>query len=373
MNIRKKLLTSAGLSVSLAMPIATVIACGKIEEYIPKYVQYNGGAIAKSDSYFVTDGGSIDDKSFNESGYDGFASASGESDASGHVMKPKDASLISDSYNTVKGLGGKLVVAMGFNHVTPLKRFSAENPGMGFVLVDGTLDSKDDKGATKQQGNVTSIVFKTEQAAFLEGVIAAKRAVDMDATDPKIGWWGGMNIPSVNSFINGLKQGVDFYNQNNGTTKDVTVIDAGYVGNFEAGKGKIPAEKLIDKGAELLLGVAGPQAYDAITAIKAKSKSSSQVQIIGVDTDMSQQVKAAEKGYVFDSILKKLKSETEKAVKALIANTSDPNYGFGNVYQASLDDKGVGVTDPSKIADAANKLPNKSVKDIEDAAKLATP
>ena len=367
---KKFLIGAVSLSASI-IPLATVLACGSNEDSETKYVSYSGGAITGAESYFVTDGGSIEDKSFNQSGFEGWAEKSGQSDDGEHVLKPTNSSKIIDSYNNVKSKDGKLIVAMGFNHATPLRRFSQENPEIGFVLVDSTLDAVDENGITKQQGNVLSIVFKTEQAAFLEGLIAAKRAVEMDRDDPKIGWWGGMEIPSVTSFINGLTQGVEFYNKNNNNGKDVEVINAGYVGNFEAGNGKEPAESLLADGAELLLGVAGPQSFDAIKAIKDMNKTKDQAQIIGVDTDMSLSVEEEDKEFVFDSIQKGLKEETERAVEALLQNTDDQTYGFGKVVQASLEGDGVKITNPSKLDGVAISL-GKSVDDLKESALEAT-
>lgn len=372
--MKKVWMGTTGLA-TLAIPLGAVVACGTAaKDTLPKYVSYSGGStIAGADSYFVTDGGSISDKSFNQSGFEGWEAASRQSDDGQHVLKPTNASKIADSYNAVKTKNGKLIVAMGYNHLTALKRFSEENPSMGFVFIDNTLTA-DDNGTKKQQGNVVSVVFKTEQAAFLEGIVASARAVAMDSTDPKIGWWGGMNIPSVNSFISGLRQGVDYYNANNDASdKDVKVINAGYVGNFDAGEGKNSATQLINDGAELLLGVAGPQEFDAITAIKDANKNENQVQVIGVDTDMSKQVKpAADSKYVFDSIMKGLKLETQNAVEAVLANPADSKYGFGKVFEATLDHDGVKIADPTKLDAVASTL-GKNVSDLRAAAKQATP
>lgn len=361
-----KTITTVGI---LAAPTFMVLACSPKETLDEnKYQAYSGPkTIAKEHVYFVTDGGKTDDKSFNQSGFEGFKDATQHSEKSSNVLAPENANLIKDEYNSALAKKAKLIIGMGFLHTKAMKAVAIRNPGVGFIYVDGEI--KVDSGSKKrQQGNILSIIFKVEQAAFLQGIVAAHKANEIDPIDPMVGFWGGADIPPVTSFIKGLQAGIDYFNKHKPigkkdvkypATKSKINLNAGFAPNG----GTATATQLLTKGADLLLPVAGPQVEDAIKAIK--SSTSPKARVIGVDTDWKEQVDTADKKYIFDSIKKELRQAVKKAVEKLMLDTGDANYGFGNIITEDLDSNGVSINsnilDANLVDSSGNKLTKETI------------
>ena len=95
--------------------------------------------------------------------------------------------------------------------MTPRLAAAKANPDQKFAIVDvDFFDS--DAGTDITYDNVKELTFKTDQAAFLAGYLAA----GMTETGT-VGTFGGINIPPVTIFMNGFAAGILKYNQDNGT------------------------------------------------------------------------------------------------------------------------------------------------------------
>jgi basic membrane protein A len=111
--------------------------------------------------------------------------------------------------------------------------------------------------------NVMGQVFKTDQAAFLAGYVAAGMALQLDPDDPAIGYFGGAKIPTVTIFAVGAQFGMDKYNEVHGTNVrfigwDNETGEGLFTGDFsDLTKGKESAESLFDEGADIFMGVGG--------------------------------------------------------------------------------------------------------------------
>ena len=91
---------------------------------------------------------------------------------------------------------------------------AGENPDIAFSIVDFAYDPA--------IPNITGIVFATEQAGMLAGYLAAGVS-----TTGKIGTYGGLPIPPVTVFMDGLFAGIKYYDQR--TARPVSLLgwDAG--------------------------------------------------------------------------------------------------------------------------------------------------
>ena len=64
--------------------------------------------------------------------------------------------------------------------------------------------------------NIKPIIFDTAQAAFLAGYASADFS-----TTKVVGTYGGKPFPTVTIFMDGFKQGVDYWNEQNGGDVEV--------------------------------------------------------------------------------------------------------------------------------------------------------
>jgi basic membrane protein A len=106
--------------------------------------------------------------------------------------------------------------------------------------------------------NVQGQIFKTDQAAFLAGYLAA----GMTETG-KLGYFGGAKIPTVTIFGVGFQHGMDHYNEVHGTEVELLGWDNEtgeglFTGDFgDLTKGKEATESLFDEGADIFIPVGG--------------------------------------------------------------------------------------------------------------------
>jgi basic membrane protein A len=187
---------------------------------------------------------------------------------------------------------------------------------------------------------VAGLVFQTDEAAMMAGYLAAAMS-----KSGKIGTFGGINIPPVTIFMNGLAAGINYYNKANGTSVellgwDPTAADGKGDGTFtgdfsDKDKGKQVTLSFIQEGADVIVPVAGPVGLGAAAAVQENKDNG--VMLIGVDTD--QFVSAPEYGDVtLTSILKRIDNAVTAAIKASYDNTF-----MGGVYNNTLSNEGVGL------------------------------
>lgn len=341
----KKILLGMGSIAAVAAPIAGVISCGPSSGKIDKTIA------------FITDGGDINDKSFNQSVYEGAKDARGQI----AVGKPASAGDIEAAYANAKTHGAKIIVAAGFNHGTPLVQYAKAHTEMKFIWIDGDANLP----------NVASIKFNMKKISFIAGIRMADYVSHLTGTHHKIGVYGGLGIPSVNAYLNGVKEGVKFYNAHkpNAITTDIVVEDAGFVGGFgTGGQSATLANKLVKNNNDLILSVGGPQYQDVLQSIKSAS---STAKLVGVDVNIKGVVSEGDKKYVWGSILKNLRSVTHTI-------TASPTAHYGQLYMGTMENKGTGLWVKDSEVTLDNKfgildsMTDQTAAQVIDAAKLLT-
>jgi basic membrane protein A len=262
----------------VAASVAALLAgCAAAPEANPT----SGGAAA-SDYIpcMVSDSGGFDDKSFNQLGYEGLQKAAKEL---GVKAKTVESAAETDFAPNIAGLvdqGCNTIVTVGFLLAAATVEAAKANPDIEFAIVDDTADTDGD-GKTDAD-NIKPILSDTAQAAFLAGYAAA----DFSKTGV-VGTFGGVPIPPVTIFMDGFKQGVEYYNQEKG--KSVKVLgwdgkDGVFTGGFAAGPEALnAAQGLIDQNVDVLLPVGGPIYQSAASAIRSAGRD---IALIGVDADV---------------------------------------------------------------------------------------
>lgn len=277
----------------------------------------------------VTDVGGIDDKSFNATVWKGFEDAADDFGAEVKYLESQQQTDYETNINAFIEEGCDIIVTVGFLLGDATYAAAEANSDIPFAIVDYP-------NAETPYENLEGLLFATDQAAFLAGYIAAA-----SSETGKVGTFGGLQIPSVTSFMDGYWYGVQYYNEENGASVEVLgwdpIAQEGlFTGNFEsADDGRAFGESLMDEGADVIMPVAGPVGLGTAAAIAERGGA----WIVGVDTDWK--VSASEYAdIVLTSVLKNM----DVAVYEQISAINDGNWAGGGNYIGTLENDGVGVT-----------------------------
>jgi basic membrane protein A len=278
----------------------------------------------------VSDEGGFDDKSFNQSGYEGLVKA--QTDLGVEIATAESNSTAEYAPNIDAMIAAKcdLIITVGFNLADATQAAAIANPTQNFAIVDASFFGAD---GPIVYDNVKSLLFATDQAAFLAGYAAAGHT-----KTGKVATFGGGNFPGVTDFMTGFLFGVKYHNTEKGTNVAVLGWD-GTAGSVDSGfsdqtVGQTLGNGFIQQGADIILPVAGPVGLGTAQAAQAAGN----VQIIGVDADWS--LTAPDYAdVVYGSVLK----EIGAAVFATITEAVSPA-GFSNTsYLGTLENGGVGL------------------------------
>lgn len=304
-------------------------ACGQA----PDEEGTGGGNSAASDfkPCIVSDQGGFDDKSFNQLSYEGVVQAAEElgveavdvQSQSESDFKPNMQSLVDQNCDAIVGVGFAL-------SATTIESANA-NPEIDYILVDDAADADFD-GETDAD-NIKPLLYDTAQAAFLAGYLAAGYS-----ETGKVGTFGGQPFPTVTIFMDGFKQGVEYYNETKGEKVEVVGYtggeDGSFTGGFEANEtAKTTAQNIIDQGVDVLLPVGGPIYQSAIAAIQDSGRD---IALIGVDADFYE-TDPSTQPYVLTSILKKMDVSTYEAVLASGQDEFDTEPYVGTLENGGVD------------------------------------
>lgn len=178
-----------GLSAAMLGASALVLAgCGAPP------AEPEGTAGAEGADYLgciVSDSGGFDDRSFNQSSYEGLKMAEEEL---GIKIQQAESQAETDFVPNVDEMvqsGCNMVLTVGFLLGDVTKEAAADNPETNFAIVDYSDPEFTD--------NVKPIVYDTAQAAFMAGYLAA------GVTETgKVATYGGIQIPTVTIFMDGF-------------------------------------------------------------------------------------------------------------------------------------------------------------------------
>jgi basic membrane protein A len=226
-----------------------------------------GGGGAGDDVFkvgFVTDTGGINDDSFNETQYNGVLWASEEVEAiESQYIQSDEATQYEANLTEFASQGYDLVIASGLFLGDATAKVASQYPDINFAIYDFSYPNpvwveEGTPGFDTCLDNVRGSEFKTDQAAFLAGYLAA----GMTKTG-KVGYFGGAKIPTVTIFGVGFQAGVEHYNSVKGADVellgwDSTTGEGLFTNDFvDLTKGKEMTVTLFDQGADIFIPVGG--------------------------------------------------------------------------------------------------------------------
>ena len=293
----------------------------------------------------VFDIGGKDDKSFNESAYDGMTAAADAMKVDAKELEPTaDGSNREALLRQLAGEGYDLIIGNGFNFVDPLTAVAKDFPDTKFAIVDSVVDAP----------NVASIVFAEEQGSFLVGAAAAQ------ATKSKtVGFVGGVDTDLIKKFEAGYKAGVAEVDPD--VKVQVKYISSGsdFSGFNDSAKGETIAAGLYDAGADVVYHASGGSGPGVIKAAAAADRL-----VIGVDQNQYFQVSEAQQKCMLTSMIKRVDVGVYSTVESFVKGEFKAGTSVFDLTNGGIDfaTEGGQVPDTKQIDDLKQKIIDGDIK-----------
>lgn len=279
----------------------------------------------------VSDFGGFDDKSFNQSSFEGISAASEELGVEFKQAESATEDQYSSNVSSMVGQGCNFILTVGFNLANATRDAAQANPDVNFAIIDSALSNDDFSPLTLE--NVKPVLYDTAQAAYLAGYLAAGTT-----TTGIVATYGGLQFPSVTIFMDGFADGVAKYNEDEGASVtllgwDKAAQTGSFAGSFDdIAAGKTLSQNFINAGADIILPVAGPLFQGTAQAITDSGKD---VAIVGVDSDLFETTPEFGELYL-TSVMKQMTDATQQ----IIVEAANGDFS-SEPYVGTLENEGV--------------------------------
>ena len=279
----------------------------------------------------VTDVGGVNDKSFNQTTWEGLEALAAENSAfEVNYLESKAESDYATNIETFIDEDYDLIICVGYMLADATREAAEANPDQLFAIIDD---------ATIDHPNVACLMFAQEQASYLVGLVAGS------VTESKtVGYVQGMVSDSMNLFGIGYITGVLE------ACPDATVLQYNANAFGDIAGGSTAAKDMITKGADVIYHAAGGTGIGVISACDEEG-----IWAIGVDTD--QAPLAPE--HVLTSAMKRVDVAAQDISKAV----AEGNFTAG-IHMYDLSNGGV------DLAPTRDHIPA-DVLEVVEAAKAA--
>lgn len=290
----------------------------------------------------VTDVGGIDDKSFNQSAWEGVQQFGKDNnlergDGGYDYLQSNDDSDYIPHLNRLVQREFDLIFGVGYIIEDAIDEVASQRPDTLFSIIDGEV----------AQDNVASVLFKDQESGFLAGVAAA-----LMTETGKVGFVGGMEIPVIERFEAGFVAGVE--------AVDPSIeIDVEYTGAFDKAElGKTTASLMYSSGIDIIFHASGATGNGVFAEAKELKSADpdANVWVIGVDSDQYDEGKVGEHNVTLTSALKRV----DKAVMDLSELAKNGEFPGGETTVYGVKEEGVG------LADSRGAIPEEVNAQIEE-------
>jgi len=330
-----------GLAMASLLAVGTLLgACGANNDKGAK----EGN---KEDTFsvaMVTDTGGVDDKSFNQSTWEGvekFGKDNGLEKGDGgydYLQSKAEGDYVTNINNLIQR-DFDLIFAVGYKLHNAVVEVAEQRANAQIAIIDEVVPDLP---------NVASIMFNANEASYLAGVAAA-----LETKSGKVGFIGGMEGAIIGGFEAGFVAGVEAANP------DVEVL-VQYADSFDdAEKGRSIAALMYDQGADIIFHAAGGAGNGLFTEAKERKQKdpNANVWVIGVDRDQYDEGQVnADQNVVLTSVLKRV----DIAAMDVAKQAKEGNFPGGETITYGLADNGV------DLADDRGALSEETKAQIED-------
>lgn len=347
--MKRSFKTSGAFAVTAAAALV-LSSCGEAPEEEPE----GGDAAASEETDYkacvVSDEGGWDDRSFNQSAYEGLQMAIDEMGIQHAEAQSTAESEYAPNVDTMVQQDCDIVFGVGFLLEEGLRLAAESNEDTNFALIDSYFNEEELEGELE---NGKPLVFNTGEAAYLAGYVAA--ATTETGT---VGTWGGIQIPSVTVFMDGFADGVERYNTDNDGDVELVGWDkeeqsGTFSGDFsDQTQGGEVTEQLLSQGADIVMPVAGNAGVGAGPVLE-----DADAKMIWVDSDGYESTDFPD--IMLTSVMKEIGQSVYATIEEGVAGefTSEP-------YVGTLENEGVGLAPfhdfedevPSEVQDAIEQL-----------------
>ena len=224
----------------------------------------------------VTDVGEVDDKSFNQSAWEGVQQAAEELDAKVEYIETGDAKDYGANIDLFAGQNYDVIVTVGFALGEATGEAAAKYPEIDFIGVDQFQGEAMD--------NYAGLIFPEDQAGFQAGALAAM----LSESDTIAAVLGTDLVPPVVAFKEGYEGGAKYINP------DINLITTYHPGGMDVAFtdpewGATTAKQAVDQGADVVFGAGGKTGNGALIEVAGVDGAF----CIGVDSDQWETVPEA--------------------------------------------------------------------------------
>ncbi|MGK0552576.1 BMP family lipoprotein [Enterococcus faecalis] len=304
----------------------------------------SGGKSASATAALITDTGGVDDRSFNQSAWEGLQKWGKDHDLSRgnkgfQYFQSSSESDYIPNIDQALNAGFKTIFGIGYKLKPAIEEQAKNNTATNFVIIDDVIEKTD---------NVVSATFKDNEASYLAGIAAA-----YTTKTNVVGFIGGVKGEVIDRFDAGFKAGVDAGAKE--LNKNIKVLNQ-YAGDFAApDKGRSIAQGMYAQNADIIFHASGGTGNGVFQEAKSLNESGNkQVWVIGVDRDQSDEgeytLNGEKKNFTLTSTLKAVGT----VVEDLAQKSADGKFEGGKHLVYGLKEKGVGLTD-GQLSDEAKK------------------
>ena len=289
----------------------------------------------------VTDVGKVDDKSFNQSAYEGALLAGRESGAQVDFIETTDSKDYATNIGTFVDQKFDVILTVGFALGEATIKAATDNPKTSFIGVD--------QFQGKALPNLTGLIFNEDKAGFLAGALAG-----LVTKTNKVGAVLGTNlVPPVVAYKEGFEAGAKYSNPK------VSVKSTYHPGGIDVAFtdptfGADTARQALDQGIDVIFGAGGKTGNGALAEVAKKGGAAF---CIGVDTDQWETVPEAHPCLI-TSAVKLITPAVAKIVGDIKAGTAKGGNFFGDVGLSSYHDFDATIAEDvkTKISDLTPKV-----------------
>ena len=268
----------------------------------------------------VTDVGKVDDKSFNQSAWEGVQAAAETAGVTPNYIETAAATDYANNIGQFVDSGANVIVTAGSALTEATAAAATDNPDVTFIGIDQIQKTP--------ICNLTGLVFNEDKAGFLAGALAGL----LTESNTIASVLGTDQVPPVVAFGEGFENGAKH------TNEGVQVITTYHPGGLDVAFtdpewGATTARQALDNGADIVFGAGGLTGNGALTEVAKQDGAL----CIGVDTDQWETVPDAHPCLV-TSAMKLITEGVQELVAAAVDGSIEPGNFSGDVGLADFHD-----------------------------------
>jgi basic membrane protein A len=227
----------------------------------------------------VTDVGEVDDRSFNQSAWEGAQMAAEAVGGTADYVQTADPADYATNIGLFADQGFEYIITVGFALGDATLAAAQTYPDTHFIAVDVPIAFLASE-AGLELPNITGLVFPEAQSGFLAGVLAAR----MSTTGTIAAVLGTDQVVPVVNFKEGYEAGAQY------ADPDIEILSTYHPGGLavaftDPAWGAQTAAQAIGNGADVVFGAGGKTGNGALEEVARLTSEDTPLYCIGVDTD----------------------------------------------------------------------------------------